>query len=127
MFHVKQGKGRSLMAAEVTTVDIAAALGSLQLCMADVERQDPDLAWEFKQDILWWVLNTGARDDGVNAGYIVTLARSAKDQTSERTLLALSMIQGVVGVIPLQENPEVAMAESRIRSQLLEVALGRRA
>src|SRR6185312_8628956 len=32
-----------------------------------------DAAVNMLQDILWWVLGQGVRDDGPNAGYLVTL------------------------------------------------------
>jgi hypothetical protein len=84
-----------------------------------------DEAVQMHQDILWWVLGQGARDDGPNAGYLVTLRRRVKDGDAERALIALSMVQGVASVLPYEEDHRLHMAEQRIRSELMDVALGR--
>ena len=84
-----------------------------------------DAAVQMLLDILWWVLGQGARDDGPNAGYLVTLRKSVKDGDAERTLLALSMIQGVASVLPYEEDHRLHMAQQRIRSEFMELALGR--
>lgn len=84
-----------------------------------------DQAWQLRQDILWWVLDAGARDDGPNEAYLVALDRCVKDGRAERTLLALSMVRGVVGVTPVPADIAVDIAESRIRSELIEVAMDR--
>lgn len=84
-----------------------------------------DAAVQMLQDVLWWVTGQGARDDGPNAGYLVTLRKSVKDGDAERTLLALSMIQGVASVLPYEEDRRLHMAQQRIRSELMDVALGR--
>lgn len=84
-----------------------------------------DEAVQMHQDILWWVLGQGARDDGPNAGYLVTLRRRVKDGDAERALIALSMVQGVASVLPYEEDHRLHMAEQRIRSEFMDVALGR--
>lgn len=84
-----------------------------------------DEAVQMRQDILWWVLGQGARDDGPNAGYLVTLRRRVKDGDAERALIALSMVQGVASVLPYEEDHRLHMAVQRIRSEFMDVALGR--
>jgi hypothetical protein len=92
--------------------------------LADSGEEGRDEAFELLQEVLWWALGQGARDDGPNAGYLVTLARSVKDGAAERTLTALAMVKGVAHVEPVPQGQELAMAEARVKAAMMDVAVG---
>jgi hypothetical protein len=106
----------------------AEAFGSLKTAFAALREDDTDAAWELAQDVFWWALGNGAGHEGPDAGYLVTLGRRVKDTEAERTLTALAMIRGVIGVEPVPEGGEVNhahyIARQRVRDEVQKFAFG---